>query len=110
MGNITCQKVGRQQCKKTYKYLDENQKRYIKSKEKYEQMDKALNYFYSHCKRKSNGAVDWDSLADEELDLFEQWNKAKNKAFSAMSRLEDIIDVDYTLYLFMQTNLHSESF
>ena len=110
MGSITYQKAFRKQLKTSYKGLDDNQKKYIKAKEKFEQMDKALNYFYSHCKRLNNNAVDWDSLTDKELDNFEYWNKEKDKALSVMNKLETIIDVDYTLSYFLQINTHSMSF
>lgn len=110
MGNIAYQKAFRSQLKKSYKGLDDNQKKYIKAKEKFEQMDKALNYFYSHCNRLTNGAVDWDSLTENELDNFEFWNKEKDKALAIMNKLENIIDVDYTLTYFLQINTHSMSF
>ncbi len=110
MGNLAYQKAFQRQQKVSYKNLDENQKKYIKAKEKFEQMDKALNYFYSHCKRLYNNAVDWNALTDEELDAFEFWNKEKDKALAIMNKLEDIIDIDYTLNVFLQANTHSMSF
>lgn len=110
MGNIAYQKAFRSQLKKSYKGLDDNQKKYIKAKERFEQMDKSLNYFYSHCNRLTNGAVDWDSLTENELDNFEFWNKEKDKALAIMNKLENIIDVDYTLTYFLQINTHSMSF
>ena len=110
MWTITYQKAFRKQQKVSYKGLDKNQKRYIKAKETFEQMDKDLDYFYAHCKRKENGAVDWDSLTDAELDLFEWQNKEKDKALAAMNKLESVIDVDYTLNVFLQINIHSMSF
>ena len=110
MSSLAYQKAFRKQQKVSYKHLDENQKKYIKAKEKYEQMDKGLNHFYLHCKRLENGNVDWNSLTDEELDVFEFLNKEKDKAFAKMSKLESIIDVEYTLNVFLQTNTHSISF
>lgn len=108
--NIRLQAVAARQLKISYKGLDDKQKRYIKAKERYEQYDKALAYFYSHCKRTTNGAVDFENMTEAELDKFEEYNKEKNKAFRAMSRLEEQIDVDYTLSLFLQINTHSMSF
>ena len=110
MGNLQYQKASAKQMKKTYKGLDDKQKRYIKAKERYEEYDKALAYFYSHCKRNANGAVDFENMSEAELDKFEEYNKEKNKAFRAMSRLEEQIDVGYTLSLFLQINTHSMSF
>ena len=110
MGTIAYQKAFRKQLKTSYKGLDYNQKKYIKAKEKFEQMDKALNYFYSHCKRLNNNAVDWSALTDKELDEFERWNKEKDRALAIMNSLENTIDVDATLSYFLQINTHSMSF
>lgn len=110
MGTLSYKKAFNKQLKTSYKGLDSNQKKYIKAKEKYEQMEKALNYFYSHCKRLNNNAVDWSAMTDKELDNFEFWNKEKDKALSVMTKLENIIDVDYTLSYFLQINTHSMSF
>lgn len=110
MGSLIYQKAFRKQLKKTYKGLDKQQRKYIKAKERFDQMDKGLNYFYSHCKRTENGAVDWDSLTESELDTFEWQNKEKNRALSVMNKLENVIDVDFTLNLFLQINTHSMSF
>lgn len=110
MGSLTYQKAFRKQQKTSYKGLDENQRKYIKAKERFEQMDKSLNYFYSNCKRTELGAVDWGSLSEEELNNFEFENKEKDKALAIMSELETVIDVEYTLNVFMQINIHSMSF
>lgn len=110
MGSLQCQKVSARQLKKSYKGLDNKQKRYIKAKERYEQLEKDLAYFYSHCKRNVNGCVDFESMGEKELDFFEYQNKEKDKAFRTMSRLEEQIDVEYTLTMFLQANLHSVSF
>lgn len=110
MGNVTYQKAFRKQQKKSYKGLTDNQRKYIKAKERVEQMDKALTSFYSHSKRTETGAVDFDCLTDKELDVFDYWNKEKEKAMRAMNKLESIIDVNYTLNVFIQINTHSMSF
>lgn len=110
MGNLNYQKAFQKQQKVSYKNLDKNQIQYLKAKEKFEQMDKALNYFYKHCKRLESNAVNWSVLTEEELDMFEFWNKEKDKALVIMNKLEDIIDVDYTLNVFRQINTHSMSF
>ena len=110
MGNITYQKAFRKQLRTSYKGLNTQQKAYIKAKEKYEQCDKFLSYFYSTCPRGKDGSVNWDIIPETDIDLFEQQEKEKNKAVAKMSKLEDIIDVDYTLTLFLQSNTHSMSF
>jgi hypothetical protein len=110
MGNITYQKAFRKQQRKSYKGLTEEQKKYIKAKEFYELADKELNRFYSTAKRKDNGNVDFENMEEHDLDLFEHLNKSKDKAFRVMSKLEDIIDIDYTLNMFLQINTHSMSF
>ena len=110
MSNSSYEKAFRKQQKTSYKYLDENQKKYIKAKQKYEQFEKALNYFYSHCPRNNVGAVNWGKLTDAELDNFEYYNKEKEKAYNIMNKLENIIDVEYTLNIFLQVNTHSMSF
>lgn len=110
MGNIAYIKAFQKQQKVSYKGLNDAQKKYIKAKEKFEQMDKALNSFYSSAKRTLNGAVDFANLSNDELDAFDFWNKEKEKAMKCMDRFEKIIDVDYTLSLFLQINTHSMSF
>lgn len=110
MGNITYQKAFKKQQKTSFANLDEKQIKYIKAKLRFEQLDKALTYFYSHCLRLENGAVDWNNLSNKELDYFEYVNKEKEKALRKMSKLEEQIDVEYTLTVFLQTNTHSMSF
>ena len=110
MGNLAYVRAFSKQQKTSYANLTEPQKRYIKAKEQYEQADKYLSWFYSNCKRTETGAVDFESMTDSELDTFEQVNKNKEKAVRVMSKLEDQIDVEYTLSVFLQTNTHSMSF
>lgn len=110
MGSITYQKAFKKQQKISFANLDEKQRKYIKAKLRFEQLDKYLAWFYSTCKRLENGAVDWNSLSEKELDFFDNANKEKDKALRTMSKLEEQIDVDYTLSVFLQTNTHSMSF
>lgn len=110
MGNIAYQRAFNKQQKKSYKGLTEEQKKYIKAKEYYDLADKELNRFYSTCKRKESGSVDFENMEESELDLFEHLNKTKDKAYKTMSKISEIIDTDYTLNIFMQLNTHSMSF
>lgn len=110
MGNIAYEKAFRKQLKTSYKGLSDNQRNYVKAKELFEQMDKGLSDFYTHCKRTAMGAADFQNMSEQELDLFEHLNKQKEKAMRTMSRLEDVIDVDLTLNIFRQINTHSMSF
>lgn len=110
MGNITYQKAFRKQQKKLYRGLTDNQRKYIKAKERKDQMDKALTSFYSQAQRTETGAVDFEHMTYNELDIFDFWNKEKEKAMRTMNRLENIIDVNYTLNVFQQINTHSMSF
>ena len=110
VGNLQYQKAYRKQQKTTYKGLTTEQKRYIKAKERYTEMDKALAWFYSRCKRTETGAVDWNVLTEREIDDFEFWNKEKDKAYRQMSRLAEVIDTDLAETVFLQINTHSASF
>lgn len=110
MGNLAYIRAFQKQQKTSYKGLDDVQKRYIKAKEKFEQMDNVLNSFYSSAKRTSSGAVDFANMSNDELDAFDFWNKEKQNAMKQMDKLENEIDVDYTLNLFLQINTHSMSF
>ena len=110
MGNVAYEKAFRKQQKTRFTNLNEKQKKYIKAKLRFEQLDKFLSYFYSNCKRLENGVVDWDSLSEGELDLFEYTNREKEKVLRIMSKLEEQIDVNHTLTVFLQTKTHSMSF
>lgn len=89
MENIAYIKAFQKQQKISYKGLNDAPKKYIKAKEKFEQMDKALNSFYSSVKRNPNGSVDFANLSNDELDAFNFWNKEKEKALKCMDRLEN---------------------
>lgn len=110
MGNLTYEKAHRKQQKVSYKNLSDNETKYIKAKQRFEQLEKGLSFFYSHCKRKENGAVDFENMSESDLDFFEEMNKEREKALRIMSKLEDVIDVDRALTIFLQTNTHSMSF
>ena len=110
MGNLAYQKASRKLQKVSYKNLSNDEAKYIKAKQRFEQLDKRLSYFYSHCRRKDNGAVDFENMSEQELDLFEEMNKEREKTLKTMSKLEDKIDVDKALTIFLQSNTHSMSF
>ena len=110
MGTLAYQRALKKQQKTLYKGLSNEQKKYVKAWETFLQMERELINFFARCKRKASGEVDWSSLTEEELDLYEWQNKSKDKALSIMSKLEDIIDTNYTLNVFRQINTHSMSF
>ena len=109
--NIRYKKVCEKQNKrKSYKGLTEDEKKYIKIKEKYDLIDKDYNDFYKTAPRNSNGAVDWKKLSEKELDIFDYLYKQHEKLLKKLSDLEDKIDVDNALNIFLQVNTHSQSF
>lgn len=111
MGSLQYQKAFKKQLKTTYKCLTPEQKRYVKAEEERRITDKALSDFYAHAPRLQNGAVDWQSLTEQQLDYFEEINKRHEKSIRTMSRLEENgLDSDYTLNVFIQINTHSMSF
>jgi alpha-glucuronidase len=68
--------------KKSYKALNKEQYKIIKTKEKKEDAEKYLygHYgFYSVAKRLKSGAVDFSKLDDRTLQAFEKANKAIQK-------------------------------
>lgn len=71
MGNLTYQKAFRKQLKTSYKGFNNAEKRYLKAKERAEQLDKALGDFYSNAKRLENGAVNWKNMTEQELNYFD---------------------------------------
>lgn len=110
MGNIAYEKAFRKQLKKTYKGLTDEQKQYVKAKERFEQSDKDLNRFYRTAKRNINGAVDFENMSELDLNLFTQLNQIKESAMKVMEKISEQIDVDYTLNVYMEINTHSMSF
>ena len=73
-------------------------------------IDKDYNDFYKTAPRNSNGAVDWKKLSEKELDIFDYLYKQHEKLLKKLSDLEDKIDVDNALNIFLQVNTHSQSF
>lgn len=110
MGNLAYQKAAAKQQKISYKGLTQKEREYIRAKREFEQADKELGRFYRLAPRNEFGAVDFQSMKEQELDLFEFLNQKKDRAMKKMMRYETQIDVEYTLSLFQQINLHSMSF
>lgn len=109
--NIRYRKVSeRVNKRKSYKGLTEDEKKYIKLKEKYDLCDKEYNNFYKTTPRSVNGAVDWNKLNEEELDYFDYLYKQHEKLLKKLSNIEDKIDVNNALNIFLQMNTHSQSF
>jgi hypothetical protein len=95
--------------KKSYKGLNKEQYKIIKLKEKKDIAEKYLygTYgFYSKAKRLTTGQVDFDSMDDRTMQVFEQANKDINK-FNSL----DCKEVDNAVNIFKQTQFQfSQSF
>lgn len=103
----TCRKLNKERCKG----LTDEQKKYIKSKEAYEQSEKAMNDFWKTALRTDSGAVGWESMTDSQLDYFGEINKIHERNIKRISKLEESgIGVEYTLNLFRELNCNSVCF
>jgi BioD-like phosphotransacetylase family protein len=95
--------------KKNYSELNYKQKKLVKLQEKYNQAHKYLyGYlgFYNKVKRLSNRQVDWESLTNQELQIFENANKTIEKYNKV-----DANEIQNALKLFNQTQFtYSQSF
>lgn len=97
--------------RKRYKGLTDEQKKYIKAKEAYEQSEKDMNDFWKIAPRSETGAVDWNKLTKEQLDYFDELSKRHRRNIKKVSKLEDSgIDIEYTLLLFRELNCNSVCF
>lgn len=109
--NLRYMKVCQRLNKKRYKGLTDEQKKYIKVKEAYEQSEKAMDDFWKTAPRTQTGAVDWNSMTDSQLDYFEVINKIHERNIKRISKLEDSgIDIEATLNLFRELNCNSVCF
>ncbi|MBD5589123.1 hypothetical protein [Clostridium botulinum] len=93
-----------------YDGLSKDEVKYIKSKKQYEQIEKDLNNFWTTAPRKQNNSVDWESMSESELNYFDYIYKESEKLLKTLSKLEDTIDVDKTLNIFLQLNCKSASY
>jgi hypothetical protein len=105
---ITSQRLNK---KVRYDNFTKDEVKLIKAHKKFEQFEKELNDFWKTAPRKENNNVDWESMSERELDLFERINKEHDKALKQISKLEDSgIDSDKVMYMFMIINVHSASY
>lgn len=106
------QRAHKKSLKKIYKHLTPRQKMIVKCRESYDLADRELygySGFYAKAPRKSNGAVDWESLDERTLDWVERAHKKIDKYNSLCSEHED--EVIAALTLFSQTQFtYSQSF
>lgn len=102
-----CERINK---KVRYDGLNQDQIKYIKTVKEYEQIDRELNNFYATCKRKSTGQVDWDIMSESELDYFDYIYKKSEKLLKRKSKLEEKINSDEAMRLFVQLNVNSVSF
>lgn len=109
--NLRYKKVSERLNKKVrYDGLSKDEVKYIKSKKQYEQIEKDLNNFWDTAPKKQNNSIDWESMSESELDYFYYMYKASEKLLKVLSKLEDKIDVDKTLNIFLQLNCKSASY
>lgn len=109
--NLRYQKVCKRVDKKIrYDGFTKDEIKYIKTKQKYNQIQKDLNSFWSTAPRKENNSVNWECMSEEELDYFEYIHKISEKLLKALSKLEEKINVQRTEYIFMQLNCNSVSY
>lgn len=109
--NLRYKKVSERLNKKVrYDGLSKDEVKYIKSKKQYEQIEKDLNNFWATAPKKQNNSIDWESMSESELDYFDYMYKASEKLLKVLSKLEDKIDVDKTLNIFLQLNCKSASY
>ena len=93
-----------------YDGFDDKEIKYIKTVKEYERVDRELNKFYSICKRTKHGQVDWNSMSEDELDYFDYIYKKSEKLLKMRNKLEDEVDADRVMELFMKLNIRSVSF
>lgn len=111
--NIRVAKVCERQNKKiNYTGFSKDEIKYIKTVEQQKQSSKDLDYFYKTARRTETGAIDWDNMNNEELDYFDYIYKNNEKLSKRISKMEDttVKNSDTILRLFMEINLHSQSF
>jgi hypothetical protein len=110
--NLRYQKVSERINKKVrYDGFSKEEITYLKTKEKYEQVEKELNVFWKEAPRNENGVVNWSAMSEETLDYFEYINKQSEKLLRRLNKLEDNgIDVQQVTKLFIQLNCNSISF
>lgn len=114
---IRLSKVARRLIKPSYTGLTILEQKFIKATERLEQADKDLNGrngFYATCSR-INGAVNWASMTDKELDYFELINKQYERAKKALDRVIEKNNLSeesqqQIFRVYGQLNCHSNSF
>jgi hypothetical protein len=110
--NIRFKRISQSQNKKVrYDGFTKDEICLIKTQKKIDQYEKELNFFWSNAPRTENGVVDWESLSEEKLDVFEHINKEKEKLMNKISKLEDKgLDLDKIMNVFMKLNINSMSY
>lgn len=85
-------KITRRLIKPSYKYLSKDEKALFKLIEKKRQFEKELNGyngFYARVERLPGGAVNWDALSEEELNLFDYLFSSLEKINKKISYREE---------------------
>ncbi|PZT57469.1 hypothetical protein [Paenibacillus silvae] len=105
---IVSQRIGK---KIRYDGFTSREVEIIKSQKDLERYEKELGNFWTTAPRNSIGAVNWESMTENEIDLFEHINKQKEKAYKKVSKAEDEgYDIDKIMTLFMKLNINSASY
>jgi oligoendopeptidase F len=76
----------------SYRGLDRKEIKIIKAIELKERAEKELygvNGFYQLSKRTQTGAIDWDSLTERELNLFDSLNRKIEKSNKVLNTLSE---------------------
>lgn len=109
--NIRYAKADASWRKKSYNGLTEDEKKMVKLTEKYNQLEKDMDYFWATAPRNARDGVDWEKCTEEQLDYFEYINKCQERTMKSINRLEEKgIIQDETMKLFRQLNTKSLSF
>ena len=109
--NLRVKKVCERIHKKiNYGGFNELEIKYIKTVKDYEQTSRELDNFYAICKRKPTNQVDWDNMSEEDLDYFDYIYKKSEKLLKRKSKLEEKVNGDKVMEIFVQLNINSVSF
>ncbi len=85
------EKIARRLSKPTYKHLTKDEATYHKALVEKDRLEKELygtRGFYTYFPKK-NGAINWEAISKEDIEIFEAVNKKFEKISRKISTLED---------------------